>query len=266
MNLSKVVRVLARALGIEALYVKLLESEVKDGAVPRHVGVIMDGNRRWASRMGLSFVDGYRLGAEKAEEIVRWSVSYGIKVLTLYALSLDNLMKRPKEQLETIYGLMLDKLDKLEREGYISRHRIRVRAIGRVDLLPEELQERFKRLEERTKENDGFILNIAVAYSGREEIVEAIRRIAERVKRGEISPEKITHEVFLKELSTGDHVYPEPDLIIRTSGEMRLSDFLIYQSAYSELIFIDIMWPELRKIDFLRALRTYMNRKRNFGA
>ncbi len=265
MNLARAVRVVAKALGIEALYIKVLENEIKGGNVPRHVGVIMDGNRRWASKMGLTFVDGYRQGADRAEQIVRWSVDYGIKVLTLYALSLDNFMKRPREQLNTIFGLMLDKLDKLEREGYIKRYGIRVRAIGRVELLPQELQERFKRLEELTKDNSGFILNIAVAYSGREEIIDAVRKIAAKVSMGEMKPLEITQDVFLKELSTGDHTYPEPDLIIRTSGEMRLSDFMIYQSAYSELVFIDLTWPELRKIDFLRAIRTYMSRKRNFG-
>ncbi|MGC8569440.1 MAG: polyprenyl diphosphate synthase [Nitrososphaeria archaeon] len=266
MKLTSALRFMIKVLGIELLYEKMLESEVKEGPMPNHIAVIMDGNRRWANERKLPSWEGYRFGADAAEKFFLWSIEFGIKTLTFYALSQDNLLKRNSKEIESILSNMYEKLEKLEKSGLIQKHKVRIKTLGSKEMLPDWLREKFERLENYTKNNDGIVLNIAVAYSGRYEILNAVKEIAKEVKEGKLNVDEIDEKVFESKLYTGDLPYPEPDLIIRTSGEMRLSDFLLYQSSYSEMMFIDAYWPDMRKIDFLRILRTYKKRKRRFGS
>lgn len=265
MKLDRVVRAVSRVLLIDRLYEKILENEIEQGPFPSHIGVIMDGNRRWASTRGLAAHLGYAFGADVAENFLRWCLKYGIKTVTLYALSMDNIKKRKQDELDAIYRSMLEKLKSLEESGLIQQHGIMVNAIGDIDMLPDFIKNQVYRLEEMSRGNRGMYLNLALAYSGRLEIIQAVRKIAADAKTGKISTDMINENTFMGYLSTAKIDNPEPDLIIRTSGEMRLSDFMIYQSSYSEMIFIDEFWPELRKIDFLRAIRTYEERNRRYG-
>ncbi len=265
MKADTILRKIIKIVGIESLYEKMLDEEVKEGPLPKHIAVIMDGNRRWANERNLPAWEGYRYGADIAEKFVLWSLDYNIKIITFYALSKDNLIKRSPEELSSIVENMYEKLKKLEESGLIEKHKIRIKTLGNKELLPDVLKQEFEELETRTKNNDGMVINVAVAYSGRYEILNAVKEIVQEVKDGKISPEDVDEEFFMSKLYTGDLPYPEPDLIIRTSGEMRLSDFLLYQSSYSEMVFMDIYWPDVRKIDFLRILRTYEKRNRRFG-
>ncbi len=265
MKLDSALRKVIKIVGIEAFYERMLDREVKEGPLPKHIAVIMDGNRRWANERNLPTWEGYRYGAEIAEKFVLWSLDYNIKIITFYALSKDNLLKRSPQELSSIIENMYNKLEKLNESGLIEKYKIRIKTLGNKELLPDSLKNKIEELENRTKENDGMIINIAVAYSGRHEILNAVKEIAKDVNEGRIKAENIDEQMFMSKLYTGDLPYPEPDVIIRTSGEMRLSDFLLYQSSYSEMIFMDIYWPDLRKIDFLRILRTYEKRNRRFG-
>jgi len=265
LKLDRVIRTLSRVLLIDRLYEHILENEVEQGPFPKHIGVIMDGNRRWASAKGLATHIGYTFGADVAESFLRWCLKYNIRTVTLYALSVDNIRKRKQDELDAIYSSMYDKLKRLEESGLIQQHGIMVNALGNIEMLPDFLKNQVYRLEEISQKNSGMYLNLALAYSGRLEIIQAVKRIAKDVKEGKLPEEQINESSFMNYLSTAKIDNPEPDLIIRTSGEMRLSDFMIYQSSYSEMIFIDEFWPELRKIDFLRALRTYEERNRRYG-
>lgn len=265
LKLDRTVRMLSKVLFIDRLYERILENEIEGGPFPNHIGVIMDGNRRWAKERGFPSYMGYRYGADVAENFLRWCLKYRIKTVTLYALSLDNIKKRKPEELDAIYSSIYDKLKRLGESGMIQEHGIKVNAIGNIEILPEMIQRELNILKEISKGNSNMFLNIALAYSGRQEIVQAVKRIVDDVQSGRISINSINENTFMNYLSTAEIDHPEPDLIIRTSGEMRLSDFMIYQSSYSEMIFIDVFWPELRKIDFLRALRTFKERNRRFG-
>ncbi len=265
MKLDSVLRKVIKIVGAEALYEKMLDEEIKEGPLPNHIAVIMDGNRRWANERNLPTWEGYRYGAEIAEKFVLWSLNYNIKIITFYALSKDNISKRSPQELSSIIENMYNKLKKLEESGLIEKHKIRIKTLGNKELLPDSLRNKIEELEKKTKENDGMVINIAVAYSGRYEILDAVKEIAKEVSDGKISADKIDEQIFMSKLYTGDLPYPDPDVIIRTSGEMRLSDFLLYQSSYSEMIFMDIYWPDVRKIDFLRILRTYEKRNRRYG-
>ncbi|MDP8023548.1 MAG: polyprenyl diphosphate synthase [Nitrososphaeria archaeon] len=265
MRLDSVLRKIIKIVGIEAFYERMLEQEVKEGPIPNHIAVIMDGNRRWANERSLPTWEGYRYGAEIAEKFVLWSLDYKVKIITFYALSKDNLFKRSPQELSSIIENMYSKLEKLDESGLIEKYKIRIKTLGNKELLPDTLRNKIEELEKKTKENEGMVINIAVAYSGRHEILNAVKEIAKDVSEGKIKADNIDEGVFMSKLYTGDLPYPEPDVIIRTSGEMRLSDFLLYQSSYSEMIFMDIYWPDVRKIDFLRILRTYEKRNRRFG-
>lgn len=264
MKLHSLIRKLARILGIERLYAWILEREVREGNIPEHVAVIMDGNRRWASERGLPRHEGYYYGANKVEELLKWSRDLGIKTLTLYALSLENL-RRPKEELEAIFRVMEEKADMLIDKGILEEEGIRFKVIGDTSPLPKSLREKLKALEDSTKNCSSGFLNLAISYSGRREIVEAVKRIATLVKEGKISPEEVNEKVIEENLFTSHLKKSDPDLIIRTSGEFRISGFLLWQSAYSEFVFMDVYWPDFRRIDFLRAIRTYQKRNRRFG-
>ena len=256
---------LLRFAGVYKAYSKYLDEQVKRGGkMPEHVGIILDGNRRWANEKSLVSTDGHWAGAKVGELVLDWCLEYGIKTLTLYTFSTEN-FARPTEEVKTILSIVEEEVKKLEKDTRLHSQKVRVKAIGRTDLLPDTLQDVFKRLEDQTGKYDGHFLNLAIAYTGRAEIVDATKKIVEDVNQGNLSPQHIDEDTFHKYLYTAHLPNPNPDLVIRTSGEERLSGFLLWQSAYSELVFVDVYWPEFRKIDFLRAIRLYQMRHRRFG-
>lgn len=257
-------RTLLSLLGVYKVYEKWLWRQVKDKDMPEHIAIILDGNRRWATKSGLKPWMGHIYGAKKVEDVLKWCLRLGVKSITLYALSTEN-FQRPKEEVEKLMELFREKLMELMASEEIRKYKVRVKVIGRTYLLPQDLQEIIRRLEEETKDFNERYLNLAIAYGGRAEIVDAVRKIAQKVAKGELRPEEISENIFEQHLYTSFLPKQDPDLIIRTSGEERLSGFLLYQSAYSELCFLDVYWPEFRRIDLLRAIRTYQNRVRRFG-
>jgi tritrans,polycis-undecaprenyl-diphosphate synthase [geranylgeranyl-diphosphate specific] len=257
-------RAILSALGAYKLYEKWLWHQVKDHEKPEHIAIILDGNRRWASERDLPPWLGHKEGAEKVEQLLEWCLKLNVKSITLYALSTEN-FRRPKREIEEIMKIASEKFQKILRDERIHKNRVRIKVIGRRNLLPEELQKIIEDVEKATQNYDKHFLNIAFAYGGRAEIVDAARKIAEKVKNNELKPEDLDEKLFEKFLYTSHLPRSDPDLIIRTSGEERLSGFLLWQSAYSELCFLDVYWPDFRFIDLLRAVRTFQKRKRRFG-
>jgi short-chain Z-isoprenyl diphosphate synthase len=246
-------------------YTNRLRHEIQSSTLPAHVAVILDGNCRWASVTGLREPwAGHRAGANKLDELLDWCARLGIGQVTVWALSNENL-GRPKGELRALLEVVADKL-----EALAALHReqsIRIRVLGRVDDLPQRVRRSIEAVETATAQNNGLRLNIAVGYSGRDELVDASRALVRRLAAEGIAPqamaEQITSEGLARHLYTAGE--PDPDLIIRTSGEARLSGFLPWQGAHSELYFTDVYWPAFREVDFLRALRSYQQRQRRFG-
>lgn len=249
------------------IYERELDRGIRHGPIPQHVGVILDGNRRFAKKAGLAVVtDGHRRGADKVEELVGWCDDLEIPAVTLWALSTDN-FKRGPDELKAIFALIEEKVAAFSDDSSESPRRRRVRMVGRRELLPQSTQDAIARAEEATANDGPYELLVAIGYGGREEITDAVRRmIADRVRNGDslegiasgIEPDEISRYLYAPDI-------PDPDLIIRTSGELRLSGFLLWQSAYSEYYFCDVFWPEFRRIDFLRAVRSYADRERRRG-
>lgn len=252
------------SLGVYRVYRAWLRRQIKFGEMPRHIGVILDGNRRWALSRDLAPWEGHRRGASKVEEFLKWCIELGINMVTLYIFSTEN-FQRPKREVEELMRIAEENFDKVLKSELIHKNRVCVRTIGRLHLLPESLRDLIYRVEEATKLYDRFHLNLAIAYGGRAEIIDAVRMISGMVASGELSPDSIDEETFQRFLYTSYLPQQDPDLIIRTSGESRLSGFLLWQSAYSELFFIDVYWPEFREIDLYRAIRSYQQRSRRFG-
>jgi len=250
--------------GIYRLYEKWLWYQIKNGRRPEHIGIILDGNRRWAEEHSLPIWLGHREGADKIERLLDWCFDLDVKSVTLYSFSTENFLRLPGE-VEEIMKIAEEKLTKILTDERIHKNKVHVAIIGRRGLLPKSLQELSRKVEEATKEYDEHFLNVALAYGGRAEIVDAARKIAHEVEKGRLKPDAIQENEFEKYLYTSHLPKQEPDLIIRTSGEERLSGFLLWQSAYSELLFLDIYWPDFRRIDLLRAVRTFQKRKRRFG-
>jgi len=246
------------------LYEKILWHQIKDGPRPYHVAVILDGNRRWAMDRGLPSWVGHRFGGDRVEDLLHWLCDLDIRVLTIYVFSTEN-FNRPKEEVDEIMNLVEKKLSDDLFNSEVHQLEVKVKAIGRLDLLPQRLRKILRHIEESTKDYDNFYLNIAIAYGGRTEIVDATRKIAEKVKLGKLNPEEIDEETIENHLYTAYLPEPDPDMVIRTSGEERLSNFLLWQSAYSELFFLDVYWPDFRRIDLWRAIRTYQSRDRRKG-
>ena len=244
------------------IYEKKLQSEIKNKPIPKHIGIILDGNRRASRKLGVGFEDGYELGADKLEEVLDWCWKLGVNVVTCWVFSTDN-FSRPKEQVETIMKLAKQKLRMLREDKRIIKNQVKVKVLGRLAMLPKDLQEEIKLTEETTAEFNKYRLNICMAYGGRAEIVDALKQIVLKTKEGEINLEELNEELISKHLYTNG--LPDPDLMIRTSGEERLSGFLLWQSAYSEYYFVDVDWPLFRKIDLWRAVRTFQRRQRRFG-
>ncbi|GAB3659670.1 isoprenyl transferase [Nocardioides korecus] len=230
--------------------------------VPKHVGVMLDGNRRWARAVGTDTAQGHRAGAANIEPLLGWCEEIGVEVVTLWLLSTDNL-NRPAAELEPLLGIIGDAVETLASEG-----RWRLHPVGALDLLPPTVAARLKEAEEATRDVDGLLVNIAVGYGGRREIADAVRSLLhEHAARG-TSLEDLAEALDVEHIA--EHLYtkgqPDPDLVIRTSGEQRLGGFLLWQSAQSEFYFCEAYWPDFRRVDFLRAVRAYAERERRFGA
>jgi tritrans,polycis-undecaprenyl-diphosphate synthase [geranylgeranyl-diphosphate specific] len=248
--------------GVRERYEQSLLQDIKKDPLPKHIAVIMDGNRRFARELKISKDRGHFLGKEKLEEFLDWCFDVGIKIVTVYAFSTEN-FKRDSSEIQYLMDLYAHSFKDLLKDKRITENRIKVRLIGKTELLPEKVREAAKEVEEFTKDFDGYLLNVAIAYGGREEIIDAIKSISIEVKKGKIEPEKINEQLIERYLYTGE--IEDPDLVIRTSGEERISNFLLWQSAYSELYFTDVYWPEITKLDLLKAVRDFQKRKRRYG-
>jgi tritrans,polycis-undecaprenyl-diphosphate synthase [geranylgeranyl-diphosphate specific] len=257
-------------IGAYKVYQRWLWQQVKNGEKPEHIAIILDGNRRWANEKEnhpflLQDKWGHQNGADTVELLLDWTHMLGVKYVTLYTFSTEN-FARQSEEVDKIMQVAEERFRKLLKDPRLHRDKIHVKVIGRTSLLPKGLQEAIAELENATEAYDGFFWNFAFAYGGRAEIVDATKRIARQVKDGQINIDDVTESLFEKYLYTAHMDKQDPDMIIRTSGEERLSGFLLWQAAYSELLFLDVYWPDFRLIDLLRAIRTFQNRKRRFGA
>jgi undecaprenyl diphosphate synthase len=229
-------------------------------SLPQHVAVIMDGNGRWAKQNGLPRIEGHRVGAESARTIIRAAGELGIKYLTLYAFSAEN-WNRPKEEVDALMKYLIHYL-KSETPD-LNKNNVRLDVIGQIWRLPENVQEHLKKSIATLSKNNGLTLVMALSYGSRIEIVDAVRSIAEKVRRGQLEPADITEKVISDHLWTRN--IPDPDLLIRTSGEMRVSNFLLWQISYAELVITPTLWPDFRKPQFYSALEEYARRHRRFG-
>lgn len=239
---------------------KLSLTHIDKENLPKHIGIIMDGNGRWAKKRGMPRSFGHRAGAKAFDEIIDFAGNLGIKVVTVYAFSTEN-WSRPKDEVDAIMELLKDYLNnglkKLEGKD------TKVKIIGDIASLPEDIRQGINNIEENTKNGKSMLVQIALNYGGRLEIAQAAKKAAQMVKNGEISPDDVTEEL-LSSLMYGPGV-PDPDLIIRPSGEYRLSNFLLWESAYSEFWFSDVLWPDFKGEDLLRAVSDYQKRSRRFG-
>ena len=244
------------------LYERRLQASLSPEAIPRHVGVMCDGNRRWARSAGFRDVSsGHRKGADKIFELLDWCRETGVEVVTLWLLSTDNL-SRPKQELEPLLSIIEDTVNGLVDEGW------HLNPMGALDLLPDHTARTLKQAAEATSHNPGLLVNVAVGYGGRREIADAVRSLLiEHASKG-TTIEQLAEVLDVEHIA--EHLYtagqPDPDLVIRTSGEQRLGGFLLWQSTHSEFYFCDAYWPAFRKVDFLRALRSYSERNRRFGS
>ncbi|MCW7073530.1 MAG: polyprenyl diphosphate synthase [Methanophagales archaeon] len=257
-------------------YERMLEEEILERSLPEHVAIIMDGNRRFARKIGVSAEEGYLYGAEVTERMIEWCFDLGIKQLTIYAFSIENFC-RTEEEKEQLFELMRAEFEKISKDDRVHRRGVRVRAIGNISLLPASVREAIKKAEHATERYRNFRLFIAVAYSGRMEILDSVRIIAGMVKKGllsasEINEDTISQHLYISEsklrdgspcTGTEEDVKTAVDLIIRTGGEMRLSNFVPWQALGNECAayFCAPFWPEFRRIDLLRAIRTYQERE-----
>ncbi len=247
------------------LYEKRLSRKIKRRRIPTHLGLILDGNRRYAREMGFDDVaDGHREGARRLDDVLQWCADLGIRIVTIWVLSPEN-THREEDEVKALFEIIRDKMEDLSHNQVVVRNKFKVKAFGKLNILPPDLQETIQRCEALTATFDRHMLNIAIGYGGREEIVEAARKALMQKKASSL--EELVQGLTVEDIA--NHLYtcgiPDPDLIIRTSGEIRLSGFLLWQSAYSEFYFCDALWPLFRKIDFLRAIRSYQHRNRRFG-
>lgn len=234
--------------------------DIDTSALPRHIGIIMDGNGRWAKKRGLSRSAGHKAGAESLKKIITEANNLGVEYITVYAFSTEN-WKRPKEEVDYLMGLLMDYL--INAEKTLAGENVVIRAIGSRKELSEEMQRQIVKTEEFTKNNTGIVMNIALNYGGREEILHAVKDISRAVKAGEISADDISERNISDALYTGGQ--PDVDLLIRTSGEMRLSNFMLWQVSYAEMWFTDKLWPDFKPADLRKAIYDFQNRGRRFG-
>jgi len=236
-----------------------LSPEAK-ASLPRHVAVIMDGNGRWAKERGLPRIEGHRQGAESARTIIRAAGELGIKYLTLYAFSVEN-WNRPKDEVDALMKYLVHYLKTETSE--LNKNNVKLEVIGQIYRLPENVQEHLRKSIQTLSKNNGLTLIMALSYGGRTEIVDAVRAIGEKVKQGRLDPADINEQTVSQHLYTRS--WPDPDLLIRTSGEMRVSNFLLWQISYAELVITPTLWPDFRKPQLCAALEEYARRHRRFG-
>jgi len=228
--------------------------------VPKHIGIIVDGNRRFAKRLMMKPWKGHEWGAKKFEQLLEWCKEYKVKELTLYTFSIEN-FNRPKQEFDFLMDLFEKEFKKIKHEDKIYDEKIKINFIGRINMFPENIQKQMKDLMASTKSHNNFIVNFAMAYGGRAEIIDATKKIAQQIKEGKLNIDEINEEVFSKNI----YMESEPDLIIRTS-ERRLSGFLLWQGSYAEIQFLpEVLWPEFSKEHFVKCLEDYSNRQRRFG-
>ena len=239
---------------------QIREALKRRGRLPRHIAIIMDGNGRWAKQRGLPRIAGHRAGVEAVRDTVEACGELGIEILTLYTFSTEN-WRRPKEEISALMRLLLRTLQRETEE--LIRNNVRLTMVGNAETLPDKVREGILRGIEATRQNTGLVLNLALNYGGREEIVSAVRRIASGVQRGELRPERIDAETICRHLYTSE--LPDPDLLMRTSGELRISNFLLWQLAYTEIYITDVLWPDFRRKDLYEAVEDYQGRERRFG-
>jgi undecaprenyl diphosphate synthase len=238
----------------------LVEALKKSGEIPKHIAIIMDGNGRWAKKRGLPRVAGHKRGVDTVEKIVEACTELGVQYLTLYTFSTEN-WKRPKDEVSTLMRLLLNSIrDKVDE---LNKNNIRLTTIGDTNSLPVEVQKQLNSAIERTKKNDKMVLNLALSYSGRWELLEAIKSISNDVSRRELQLDDISENLISQKLTTKN--MPDPELVIRTSGEFRVSNFLLWQIAYSEFIITETYWPDFSKLDLHEAIRKFQKRERRFG-
>ncbi len=232
----------------------------KSGEIPKHIAIIMDGNGRWAKKRGLPRVAGHKRGVDTVKEIVEACAEIGVKFLTLYTFSTEN-WKRPKDEVSTLMRLLLNSLR--DRVNELNDNDIRLTTIGNIEALPVAVRKQLEFDIERTKNNKKMVLNLALSYSGRWELLEAIKQITDSAVQGKIKSEDIDEKIVSSFLTTKD--IPDPDLVIRTSGEFRVSNFLLWQIAYSEFIITETLWPDFSKFDLYDAIKIFQKRERRFG-
>jgi undecaprenyl diphosphate synthase len=228
--------------------------------IPSHIAVIMDGNGRWAKKKGAMRVFGHRNAIKSVRETAEGCAELGVKVLTLYAFSTEN-WERPQEEVDALMSLLVSTIR--GELNTLTKNNIRLRAIGNLNKLPEDCRKELEEAIQLTAHHTGLQLVLALSYSGRWEITEMVKQLAQKVERGELSSDDISQNLIDKHLSTAE--FPDPELLIRTSGEMRISNFLLWQLAYSELYFTEVLWPDFRKEDLHEAIFAYQNRERRFG-
>lgn len=246
-----------------SVYEWYISKNLEKDKMPKHVAIIMDGNRRYSKMQGnLNAIEGHKRGVDTLENVLEWCIDLGINIVTVYAFSTEN-FKRSEKEVEDLMKLFVDSFLSISSNKKIHKNEVRLKAVGRLDLFPEEVRDAINDAEKSTEKYEKRLINIAMGYDGRVEIVDAFKKIAAKVKSGEINPEDIDENMINDNLYTAG--LEDPNLVIRTSGEERLSGFLLWQSSYSELYFTDSLWPELRKVDFLRAIRSYTKRQRRFG-
>ncbi len=226
----------------------------------KHIGIILDGNRRFSKKIMKAPWKGHEYGAKKLKNLVEWCKELDIKELTLYAFSMQN-FNRPKEEFDHLMRIFKENFEKLKDDKKIDEYGIKIRVIGRIHLFPKDVYEAMKHIMEKTKNNSNYIINFAMAYGGQEEIIDAIKKIGRKIDSGELKTEDINKEIVNKNLYMSD----QPDFIIRTGGDHRTSNFLIWQSWYSEWFFLEKTWPEFEKGDLVECLECFNNRERRFG-
>lgn len=245
------------------LYEWYITRDLKPEKMPKHVAIIMDGNRRYSKLQGnIDVVKGHEIGVDTLEKVLDWSIELGIEIITVYAFSTEN-FNRPPHEVEGLMNLFVTNFKRLVDHEKIHRNEVKVKVVGRTDLIPESVREAIKEAEDATAKYEKRLFNIAIGYDGRMEIIDSIKKIINQVQAGEITVDDVDEDLVSKNLYTEG--LADPNLIIRTSGEERLSGFLLWQSSYSELYFCETLWPELRKVDFVRAIRSYQERERRFG-
>ena len=231
--------------------------------MPKHIALIMDGNRRFSKLQGnIDVVKGHEIGVDTLEKVLDWSIELGIEIITAYAFSTEN-FNRPQHEVEGLMNLFVVNFKRLVTHEKIHKNEVRVKVVGRTELLPDNVKDAINDAEESTKHYTKRLFNIAIGYDGRLEIIDSFKKIIKDVQDGKISIDDVDEDLVSKNLYTEG--LDDPNLIIRTSGEERLSGFLLWQSSYSELYFCETLWPELRKVDFIRAIRSYQARDRRFG-